>query len=231
MSGESRLLEQDDVTASPALVAPPWTMHGSCYIVLLRAGSLTDQQLCVPPSLVGKRHGQTLSLVFFDYAITACGPYRELILGVGFDFAEGQYSSITRAYASTLDSVANTRRNWGVPVDLADFSVERVSSKRDQVVLTREGRVIADLELEHFGLSIPVTTALLPSDLRTMVQHWHGKQYGLTLNAKGKMRMAKLRRSRFDAGSFPDVSQSSVIASAYLPSFELELPAATQRDI
>jgi hypothetical protein len=217
--------------SEPTVYPAPWTLQGSGYVVLLRAGALSDQELFVPPSLLGKRQGQTLSLLFFDYQSSVCGPYRELMLGVGFEFDEGHYSSITRAYASTQDSAANSQLNWGLPAERADFAVDRVSAKRDHVVLTREGRVIVELELEHSGLSVPVTTALLPSDLRTMVQHWHGKQYSLTLNAKGKVRMAKLQRSRIDPRAFPDVSQSSVIAAAYLPTFELKLPSPALRDI
>jgi hypothetical protein len=231
MSADSTLPGPEDRISEATLYPAPWTLHGSGYVVLLRAGALTDQQLFVPPSLLGKRHGHTLSLLFFDYQASVCGPYRELMIGVGFDFDEGQYSSITRAYASTRDSVANSRLNWGLPADHADFAVERVSARHDQVVLTREGHVIAELELEHSGLSIPVTSALLPSDLRTMVQHWRGKQYSLALKAKGKLRMAKLQRSRFDPRFFPDLSQSSVIAAAYLPSFELKLPGPELRDL
>lgn len=231
MSAELTLLEQEDRVEERRLYPAPWTVQGSCYVVLLRTNALTDRALFVPETLQGKRQGQMLSLCFFDYQVSACGPYQELIIAPAFDFRDGQYSSVTRAYASTPDSVANIRRNWGVPVDHAEFSCQRVTDKRDSFVLSRAGRAIAELEFEHSGFSLPVTTAVLPADLRTMVQHWRGKEYRLALQAKGKMKMAKLRRSRFDSAFFPDVSQATVTAAAYLPSFELKLPPATPREI
>jgi hypothetical protein len=231
MSAETTLLDHDERFPATALREVPWTVRGSGYVVILRAGALTDQELFVPPSLLGKRHGEMISLLFFDYDVTACGPYRELIIAGVFEFAEGAYSSILRAFTSSYEAVANGRHHWGTPKDHGDIAVERGSGKRDRVVVSRGGHVVAELEIEPSGLTIPVTTAVLPSDLRTMIQHWRGKQYSLTLNAKGKMRMAKLHRSRFDPQFFPDVSKSSVIAAAYLPAFEMKLPAAGLRDI
>jgi hypothetical protein len=231
MNADTLLLEPDEHIPEVTLSAVPWVVHGSGYVVLVRAGALTDQQLFVAPSLRGKRHGEIISLLVFDYTSTPCGPYREMLVAAVFDFAEGHYSSVTRAFTSTYAGVVNSRQHWGVPKDRADIAVERLSDKRDRVAVSREGHVIAELDLEQSGFSIPVTTAVLPAELRTMVQHWRGKQYSLVLNAKGKTRLAKLRTARFDPRFFPDVSKSSVIAAAYLPSFELTLPAAAMRDI
>src|ERR1700754_2500852 len=112
MSAENMLLTQDEQLPAARLCALPWTIQGSGYVVLLRAGELSDEQLFVPPSLRGKRHGDTLSLLFFDYTSTACGPSRELIVAAVFDFAEGAFSSITRAFTSTHDGVSNSRHHW-----------------------------------------------------------------------------------------------------------------------
>ena len=231
MSSEQVLLEPDEQMPKVTLRALPWTIQGSGYVVILRGAELTDQQLFVPPSLRGKRHGEMVSMLFFDYTSTGCGPYRELTVAAVFDFGVGQYSSITRAFTSTYDGVANSRQHWGAPKDRADIAVERVSDKRDRVQVSRDGTFVAELDLEQSGFSIPVTTAILPSELRTMVQHWRGKEYSLVLSAKGKMRMAKLKSARFDPRFFPDLSKSSVIAAVYMPSFEMTLPAAALRDI
>jgi hypothetical protein len=231
MSAENRVLEPDGLPDVP-LKAAPWQLHGSGYVLLVRLPeALIDQHAFVPPSLVGKRRGRTAYVMFMDYATSDCGPYRELlVVPASFDFEPGTYPSITRIYVSTYDSVVNGRRNWGIPKDQADFDLQR-EGKIDRIVVSRAGRTFAELRLRHFGLSLPVHSSLIPPGMRTLKQHWRGHEYGITLQAKGMLRMAKLLDWQFDPLFFPDLAQGHVIAAGYLPSFDMTFPVATLREL
>jgi hypothetical protein len=227
MTAEARVLERGHLPVVPSKPAP-WKLTGSGYVLVVRMPeSFDDAQAFVAPSLLGKRRGRIAYVLCFDYEQADCGPYQELMFAPGvFVFPEGKYPSISRIYVSTYDSVVNGRQNWGIPKDRADFSRVRDQQGVDNITLQRDGHCFATLRLRPYGLSLPVHSALLPAGLRTVMQHWCGKSYRITLEAKGKLRMAKLLDWHFDAAYFPDVAQGKVLAAAYLPHFELTFPVA-----
>lgn len=233
MTAESLVIEPDAALPAVPLVPGPWQLKGTGYVLALRLPEpLIDQHAFVPPSLAGKRHGNIAYVLFADYQSSNCGPYRELLISPAtFSFPEGNYCSITRIYVSTYASVVNGRRNWGIPKDQADFSVEQPAARSHRIVLSRGGHNFAELHLSHHGLSFPVHTGVLPASMRTVMQHWRGKQQGITLRAKGSLRMAKLLDWRFDPAFFPDLAQGHVIAVGYFPGFELTFPLGTQREL
>jgi len=225
------VLEPDGLPQVP-LLAAPWQLHGSGYVLVVRLPEqLTDQAAFVPASLVGKRRGRTAYVMYMDYESSDCGPYRELmVLPASFDFEPGTYPSITRIYVSSYDSVVNGRRNWGIPKDYADFEAQR-DGRDDRLSVSRGGHVFAELHLRPYGLRLPVHSSLLPAGMRTLKQHWHNKVYGITLQAKGTLRLAKLLDWRFDAKFFPDLAQGRVVAAAYLPSFDMTFPVPSVREL
>jgi hypothetical protein len=231
MTAETVVLERESLP-EVARKPPPWVLHGSAYVMIVRLPEDTsDAQLFVSPSLANKRHGQTVFAMFMDYETSNCGPYRELLFApASFNFDEGRYPSITRIYVSTYDSVVNGRNNWGIPKDQADFTVE-VKSRAHRVTVRRQGRTVAQLHLSHHGLGLPVTSALLPSGMRTVLQPWQGQLYGITLKAKGSLRLAKVVEWSFDPTLFPDLARGSVVAAGYLPRFEMTFPVPTQRPL
>jgi hypothetical protein len=231
MSAENGVLEPDGLPEVP-LKAAPWQLHGSGYVLVVRLPPpLIDQHAFVPPSLAGKRRGRTAYVMYMDYASSDCGPYRELlVIPASFDFEPGTYPSITRIYVSSYESVVNGRKNWGIPKDRADFTVQH-EAKSDQIAVSRGGRTFAELRLRHFGLTLPVHSSLIPPGMRTLKQHWRGQEYSFTLQAKGTLRMAKLLDWHFDAEFFPDLAQGSVIAAGYLPSFDMTFPVASLREL
>jgi Acetoacetate decarboxylase (ADC) len=224
MTAEMVVLEREGLPAIEEKPAP-WHLRGAGYVLIVRlAESVCDEELFVPPSLRGKRHGRTAFLMFVDYQSADCGPYRELLFApASFEFADGRFPSITRIFVSTYDSVVNGRNNWGIPKDRADFTVEH-GTNTDRVTLGRDGRVFASLELASHGLTLPVTSALLPASMRTLKQHWQGHVFAITLKAKGTLRMAKLVKWSFEPAFFPELSGAQVIAGAYLPKFEMTFP-------
>jgi hypothetical protein len=232
MTAESLVLEPDGLPDVP-LKQAPWQLHGSGYVLVVRMPEqLIDEHGFVPPSLVGKRRGRTAYVLYMDYESSDCGPYRELLITPArFAFETGTYASVTRIYVSSYDSVVNGRLNWGIPKDHADFSVEHPEKRVDQVSVSRDGHVFAQMRLQNYGLNLPVHSSLMPASMRTLTQHWRGKEYGITLSAQGSLRLAKVLDWHFDAKYFPDLTQARVITAAYLPKFVMTFPVATQRDL
>jgi hypothetical protein len=231
MTAESLVLEPDDALPSVPMAAAPWQLKGSGYVLAIRLPeTLIEQHAFVPPSLAGRRHGNTAYVLLADFHASNCGAYQELLISPAtFTFPEGHYCSITRIYVSSYASVVNGRRNWGLPKDHAEFSTERTAERAERVTLSRAGHVFAEFHLSHHGLAFPVNSGILPASMRTVMQHWRGQQYGVTLRAKGSLRMAKLLEWRFDPAFFPDLAQGHVLAAGYFPGFELTFPAPTQR--
>jgi hypothetical protein len=166
-----------------------------------------------------------------DYTQTPVGPYRELLVApASFAHPQGTYPSITRIYVDSYDSVVNGRRNWGIPKDRADFERTAGAGGTETVRVSREGHAFAELVLRSSGPSLPVASWLLPSPLRTLVQHWQGKSYRFTLSASGKARMASVEHWSFDPNYFPDLARGRVLTGAYLPDFKMLFPEADTRD-
>jgi uncharacterized protein YqjF (DUF2071 family) len=234
IAGEGpEVLEPEHVLPKVALAPAPWQLQASAYVLAVRMPEdVLDTASFVPPSLAGKRLGHTAYVLFVDYRTANCGPYRELLVAPAvYDFGEGHYPTITRIYVSTYDSVVNGRINWGLPKDRADFSVERGGDNVDTVKVERDGRMIANMRFKPFGLTFPVTSALLPAGLRTLMQYWKGKSYRFTLSAKGNLRMAKLVDWTFDPAMFPDLARGKVLMAGYFPNFDMTFPVATVREL
>jgi hypothetical protein len=209
----------------------PWQLQASAYVLAVRMpDDVLDREAFVPPSLAGKRCGNTSYFLYVDYRAANCGPYQEMMVAPAvYDFGESRYPSITRIYVSTYDSVVNGRINWGIPKDRADFQRER-EGKVDHIRVSRDGHVFADMRFRAQGLALPVTSWLLPAGLRTLMQHWQGKSYRFTLSAKGSMQLGKLVEWKFDPKFFPDLARGKVIAGAYFPTFDMTFPVATVQD-
>jgi Acetoacetate decarboxylase (ADC) len=233
MTAEALVLDSPASLPEVPRHAAPWRLQGSAYAVLVRlTADADDDPWFVPPSLRGKRDSRLAILLLVDYAHSECGPYRELMaLGAGFDFGGESRPSITRIYVSTFESVVNGRANWGIPKDRADFAVERTAAHAERITVSRDGRTVARLDLQGFGLALPVTGAMLPPSWRTITQHWHGQEYRIALAAKGKARLARVVDWSFDPELFPDFAGTRVLAAAHLPSFEMTFPVAQVRPI
>lgn len=226
------VLEPDSALPEAAHLPGPWRLRAWAYaLAVSMPEDVIDAGSFAPPSLAGKRRGRMAYVLFADHQEADCGPYQQLLVAPAvYDFGDGTYPTITKIYVSNYDCVVNGRRNWGFPEDRADFSIERGRDGIDSVRVSREGRVIASLKVKPYGLTFPVTSALLPAELRTVAQHWEGKTYKVTLSAKGSLRMAKLIEWSFDPALFPDLARGKVWLAGHFPSFDMTFPAATIRD-
>lgn len=214
----------------PALIdAPaPWQLQGRAYVSLLRcAPDLLDERSFVPDTLRGKRSPAPYALMMFvDYASSPVGPYHELLFIPGrFAFEDGQrHLSISRIFVSTMDSVVNGQRNWGIPKDVAQFDVRYGDNGLDRVAVSRNGKCFAELAYRSWPLPLPMGTALLPKSWHTLAQHDRGQTFVYTPTAHGWMRPGQLVERRFDASEFPDVAGADVLATVKLTHFDMTFP-------
>jgi hypothetical protein len=221
------VLEPEVPAVAPA--PAPWKLTGSGYVFMIRLPkAMTDAELFTPPELRDKRVGNVATLMIVDYATSGVGPYRELLVTPGvFQSEHGRFHSVTRIYVSTYESVANGRVNWGIPKDVADFSMEKGESGRADIVVSRDGRLLAQIRLEAHGLPFPIWSGLLPVARRTLLQPWAGKTYRIAPSARGFARRARILDLRFDPELFPDLSRGRVVAGFHLPRFTMTFPVAT----
>ncbi|GAC1622430.1 MAG: hypothetical protein NVS9B10_06370 [Nevskia sp.] len=222
------LIEDADLPVA-ALAPAPWTLSGRGTILLVKLPKpALDDPAFVPAELRGlRRHGGFALVMFVDYEDSAVGPYRELLYIPGrFDFPNGRHYSITRIYVSSMESVVNGRRNWGIPKDCCDFDYRYGADGRDVFEVSHEGRRFAHLALQARGPGLPFTTALLPDALLTLSQIHGGRQFTYVPSASGRVQFARVTDWAFDGALFPDLARGRVLACVRTPRFRMGFPVA-----
>jgi hypothetical protein len=205
------------------IVPPPWKLTGRAYIVFYRfSHNYVNEHGFVPSSLDGMYVRSVGSLMLVDYSQSPVGPFQEALFIPGrFAYGRKDMYSITKAYSSTQTSVDNERANWGLPTELADFTVTHENGlDRFQVALA--GRTFLDLSFKPGSLPFPASTRMFNLPIQQPTEA------GIVVTrprAFGWARLADLTRPRVDSAYFPDVSEARPVGTIYLPRFKLTLPA------
>lgn len=210
------------------MIAPaPWRLRGRAYVCALALGDEQRLQQAGTPAQLGQPGGQRSLVMYVDYTASDVGPYHELLFIPGsFRFADGKrYPSIGRIYVSSQDSVDNGRRNWGIPKQLADFSVER-GRRQDRISVSCNGSVIAELSLQHRRVGLPAPGLLLPKRYRTLGQLMDGEHYLYAPSSIGVMHQARVQSLWADGEHFPEIQNGKVLSAAYLSHFHMRFPVA-----
>ena len=144
----------------------PWKLRGNGYIFAFKfPKSLRGNRYFNSP-LLGDSFSGFGAMMLVDYLESTAGPYRELLFSPGkFPFGEKKYYSITKIFVSTMESVENGRRNWGIPKELADFSITPEGPRRERISVTGQGTPVIDITMKHGVIPVPITTALMPVTL------------------------------------------------------------------
>ena len=211
----------------PSVVAPtPWHLRGNGYVFLFRhsksflseSGFLNDYQRLHLKSGFG-------AVILADYQQSDVGPYRELMFIPGIFKISGHYTfSISKTYVSTQDSRWNGVENWGIPKEVADFSIltGEESEKDETWVVSRNQKPIFSVDLHRHRFGFPVSSALLPFRIGQVV-----KDSLMLTEPSIKARGQFVRTEGWYAHPdfFPPVDQSSLITSVSLRNFTIEFPA------
>jgi hypothetical protein len=227
------MLQPDEILPDVPRHPAPWDLRGRGWIVALKLPAMSPaRDAFLPQELAGQGRALASLLMFVDYDSAPCGPYRELLFIPGaFPFSDGRrHFTISRILVSTWESVANGRRNWGIPKDRADFEVEYGAAPAavDRISVASEGRQLCALELRVLrGLPrLPVPGALVPQRLRTLAQRHRGQDYYYAPRAHGWVRPGRLLDWSFDPELFPDVSAAAVVAVLRVEDFRMRFPVA-----
>ena len=216
--------------AAPVADEPaPWLIQGRGHVALLRQpASVLDGDRFISPALAGRRRaGRLAILMYVDYGATPAGPYRELLYIPGaYDFAGRHFWSISRIFVSTMDSVVNGRRNWGIPKDLAQFDVQD-DEDRETVTITTDGQPLARLGFRRARFVFPVTTALVPKKWRGLGQVLGDHLFLLTPEAKGRAGFGRVTELSGNAALFPALDQARVLATLDIARFQMTFPVAS----
>jgi hypothetical protein len=227
------MTEMEKLPVVPPAPAP-WQLRGQGYIFVVQ---LPDDVLAngsfIPDSLKGTRRGRLAYAMFVDYAESPAGPYHELLYIPGsFQFSDARRLSITRIYVSSWESVVNGRNNWGIPKERCDFMVNYGADRMDHIHLrAADGTVFADIQLEHKFIRLPMPGKWVPAALRTLSQHWAGREFTYTPEATGYVKWASVLNWRFDPHYFPDLARGRVLAALKISDFSMVFPEASVRNL
>lgn len=227
-----RTMIRDANAQPPAECPPPWSLKGRGYLVCMRfpCEVLRGEGTFLPASLRGGVRSRFAWVMFVDYEQADCGPYRELLFIPGrADFRSGRFLTISKIYVSSMSSVENGRRNWGIPKELAEFDVRYDRKGRDEVRVTRDGRAVAEFVFRPRGPRLPMLVHWLPKRLLTLGQQLGGREFIYTPEARGKTRWAKMERATSDAALFPDLAAGKVLACFAVPEFRMVFPESRIR--
>ncbi len=211
-----------------SVVPAPWQLQGDGYIFLLKNDKeLGRKDAHIPPALLDHYQGGLNVLMYVRYSASSVGPYNELLYIPGlFDFPNGRTDrSITRIYVDSTASLIGGRANWGIPKELADFSLSKDGSELS-VSVSVKGEPATSFAMKNFGPSLPVSTRFVPKGLRTLSQLYNDTLYTFALSGKGRMRFASLEPKFTSARLFPDLMERRVLAGVYIEGFEIEFPVA-----
>lgn len=216
-------------THQVAPAPPPWQLRGDGYILLYKfPPALGGQAGFVPSALQPHFRGGVGAVMYVDYTETPVGPYQELLFIPGFfDFQGESYPSISKIYVSTWESILNGRDNWRIPKEEAHMSRYQRGQTERVIIWNPDNELIAELTLHNKNLTLPLTTAVLPPRLRTVVQNDPVKTFATTLAGRGWMQPTQLLQARVNPAYFPDFTQGRLLTAVHVTDFHLTFPTPT----
>lgn len=203
---------------------PPWKLKGNGYIFLYhfpksfveKFGFLADYQ-------ANRFNGDFVGTVMLvDYATSAVGPYHELLFVPGrLSFDKKKIFSISKIYVSSQESVENGIANWGIPKELANFKITKLSEKEEVIEVMIAEKTFFKVHLHKRSFKFPITTKFFPLKLAQKL----GNDLLITNSpAKGKASFAKLLNIEVDSSQFPPISQLKPLSILAVSDFEMEFP-------
>lgn len=189
----------------PEFLPAPWNLTGRGYVFVYRfSEDFVRTQGMILTHLQPHFKGGLGTLMLVDYSSSNCGPYHELLFIPGkFQYHGKNLHSISRIFVSSISSVINGQRNWGIPKDQAEFQVEQQKDGSEIWRVRFKGIEIFQARVGSGVIPFPIHSALVP---HTLMQSWEKQVYFTRLSARGLGHRAKLFEVRGDGQYFPDLS-------------------------
>ncbi len=201
----------------------PWHLTGDAYILAIKPSAGFVRSDCFVHAFLADRYCGGFGVVMFvNYRSSDVGPYQELLIMPGrFNIAGKRVYSVTKIYVSTWESVVNGRENWGIPKEKAEFDIENAGAGVERIRARQGDHGFADFVFKSYSMQVPFSSRLIPAAWRTLGQVDDNRVYLTRMEAKGRVRPARLIRSRIDGRFFPDFSPAHPIAAIRFENFQM----------
>ncbi len=209
----------------------PWTLNGDGYLILSSVSKEENLETGFISDTLKDRYEQSFSVVMLvDYKSSPVGPYKELLYIPGtFRFEDTQsHASISKIFVSSMSSVINGRKNWGIPKELASFAVDSSKKGEETIRVSAQNNEIAKFTLSSLGPKLPISTFFLPKFFKTLGQTLDNKSFVFELKAQGKAQLASLDAASSDPEFFPDLGKGKVLLAVKISDFNLQFPLAKE---
>lgn len=209
----------------PNIIAPPpWTLSGEGAVLLYHFpkefnqdhGFMQDYQQQGYKGWIG-------AVMLVEYKTADVGPYFELLYIPGVFSIGGKLTfSVSKIYVSTYNSLWNGRENWGLPKELADFTVIKRSTGERVYEVEVDGQLILEALVKPWSPRIPFSNKLLP--WTRIVQQLQNRLLLTHPIASGHMRVTSLKHVAANPVFFPPLHQLKPIAALSISDFLMTFP-------
>ncbi|MFQ3567009.1 MAG: acetoacetate decarboxylase family protein [Aggregatilineales bacterium] len=209
--------------ASTTVVPPPWKLTGDGWVLFYRFDrEFVRQPNAILPELRGTWRGGLGAIAWMNYLTSGVGPYGELLFIPGrFQAGKRRYHSISRIYVGTAASVVSGRANWGIPKELADFSIQTADDGLDHLSASASGTPIAHMVARPGRARLPVNTTLCPV---TLMQHYMGMVFYTPLRIRAGVRWLEVLELESDPERFIDLGTAQPLGAVKLDGFRITFP-------
>jgi hypothetical protein len=203
----------------------PWSLKGKGYIFLYRFPRSFEKNPAFISSVTSEPFGGFGTVMLVDYSESNAGPYRELLFIPGeFSFLKKKYYSITKIYVSTMESVDNGRKNWGIPKEHADFEIITIDKKTERIIVKKDGTVFFDVTLKKRCIPFRVNTKYIS---HAIAQKLHSETVFITeFQGSGTAKFAALKSISCDEKFFPKICAVKPLVVTAIDNFTIEFPEA-----
>ncbi|MRR16332.1 MAG: acetoacetate decarboxylase [Deltaproteobacteria bacterium] len=221
---ENVLVDPEDASIRVPARPAPWTLTGRGFMVLYKfSREFLRHQAFLPPDEGITPAGGLGALMIIDYTASDAGPYSELLFIPGKVHAGGgRWHRITKIYVSTMVSVLNGRRNWGIPKEPARFHFSR-RDNLERIEVVSDAGTFFQTEIKIAGPHFPVSTKLLPFPL---MQGKPGAWLQTTFSGRGWGRLAFIRSIESHQQYFPDLAGTKPLVAISIDPFHITFPPA-----
>jgi len=206
----------------------PWDLVGEGYIILYRFKKkfVNKNEKFIPDFLKGKFIGGFGCIMLVDYNKSTAGPYQELLYIPGkFDTEYKKLHSITKIYVSTMESVENGKRNWGIPKELANFTAKKDAREKtlETIVIKNDNAEILTITMKKRYCIFPVSTKTMSFPL---IQLHEDKFYFTKFTGLGFGKFAKIVDIKVNKDLFPDIAKAKPLIAIKVEKFKITFPKA-----
>lgn len=209
----------------PTNIAPaPWSLTGRAFVLIYHF----SKAFCQKYGFLNAYQARSLkgfvgAVMLVDYTSSEIGPYQELLFMPGLCGINGRLTfSISKIYVSTYDSVWNGQNNWGIPKELADFSIVDNPDGSTTFDVAMHDRVFFHAKLQGGGFSFPVSSRVLP--FFNITQQFANQRFRTRPRLSGRAEFSFVRNLVSRPEYFPPIHQLNPLAVLHLKDFKMKFP-------